>query len=79
MKAAVEQDVERLEQEGVLEQVNFSDWAAPIVAVSNRDGRVRICGDYMATVNPSLNVDQYPLPRSKDLFATLTGANTSPS
>ena len=29
MKAAVERELERLESEGVLEKVDFSEWAAP--------------------------------------------------
>ena len=56
MKSAVEQELERLEKEGVLEKVNFSEWAAPIVAVPKKDGWVRICGDYKVTVNPVLDV-----------------------
>ena len=44
-----------------------------IVAVSKKDGRVRICGNYKVTVNPALEIDQYPLPHSEDLYATLAG------
>lgn len=57
----------------MLEKVETSDWEAPVVKVPKKDGRVRICGDYKVTVNASLDVDQYPLPRPEDLFATLAG------
>ena len=42
MKSAVERELERLERDGVLEKVDFSEWAAPIVVVPKKDGRVRI-------------------------------------
>ena len=73
LKPYVEQELDRLEKAGVLERVTHSDWAAPIVTVPKRDGQVRICGDHKVTVNHSLDVDQYPLPRPEDLFTTLTG------
>ena len=40
LKPLVEQELDRLERTGVLEQVNHSDWAAPIVTVPKRDGQV---------------------------------------
>ena len=52
------------------------DWAAPIVAVPKKDGRFHICGNYKVTVNGALDVDQYPLPNPRELFATLTGGKT---
>ena len=73
LRPLVEQELDRLESAGVLERVDHSDWAAPIVTVPKRDGQVRICGDYKVTINPVLDVDQYPLPRPEDLFATLAG------
>lgn len=73
LKSAVEKELDRLESMGVLEHVDFSEWAAPIVVVPKKDGKVRICGDYKVTINPFLDVDQYPLPRPEDLFATLAG------
>ena len=69
----MEQKLDRLEKAGVLERVDHSDWAAPIVTVLKKNGQVRICGDYKVTVNPVLVVDTYPLPRPEDLFATLAG------
>ena len=69
----VESELDRLEQEGVLEKTHFSEWAAPVVAVPKPDSRLRLCGDYKVTINPSLDVDQYPLPKPDDIFATLAG------
>ena len=37
------------------------------------DGSVRICGDYRVTVNQVTKLDTYPLPKIKDLFASLAG------
>ena len=32
-----------------------------------------MCGDFKITVNPVLHIDQYPIPKAEDLFATLAG------
>ena len=42
-----------MENLGVIEKINYSDWAAPPKA----DGGIRICGDYKVTINPVLQVD----------------------
>ena len=73
LKGAVEKELDRLEENGVVERVSHSDWAASIVPVPKADGAVRICGDYKVTVNSALDVDQYPLPHPADLMASLTG------
>ena len=72
-KQAIENELDRLEASGILEKVDYCEWAAPIVAVPKKDGKIRICGDYKVTVNQALEVDQYPLPKPDDLFATLAG------
>jgi hypothetical protein len=76
MKAKVEAELDRLQRSGVIEPVEFSDWAAPIVPVLKEDGEVRICGDYKMTINQTSQLDTYPLPRVEDLFATLAGGQT---
>ena len=76
IRGAIGKDLERLENLGVIEKIKYSDWAAPIVPVPKSDGTIRICGDYKVTVNPVLQVDQHPVPRVEDLFATLVGGKT---
>ena len=73
LKERVESELDRLERDGVLEKTNYSEWAAPVVTVPKPDGQIRLCGDYKVTVNPVLDVDQYPLPKPDDIFATLAG------
>ena len=73
IKEAVGAELDRLECEGILKKVDHSVWAAPIVVVPKKDGRFRICGDYKVSVNRSLDIDQYPLPKPADLFAMLAG------
>ena len=73
MKAAVEEELDRLERIGVLEKIPSREWAAPIVAVPKKDGTVRQCGDYKVTINPALEVDQYPLKVPEAMFAILAG------
>ncbi len=73
LKDKVSDELQRLEKMGVLEKVEFSDWATPIVPVLKPDGSVRVCGDYKVTLNPQLEVPEYPMPTAEDLFATLNG------
>ena len=73
LKEKVAQELQRLEDEGIINKVSQSDWAAPVVLVPKKDGSPRVCGDYKMTVNQCADVDQYRLPNTEDLFATLAG------
>ena len=46
IRDAIGGELDRLEAEGILEKISYSEWAAPIVAVPKKDGSYRICGDY---------------------------------
>jgi len=73
LKEAIDKELNRLEQDGIIEKITYSPWAAPIVPVPKGDGHIRLCGDYKVTINPMLEIDQYPLPKPDDIFATLAG------
>ena len=73
MKAKIEEELKRLQEEGTIEPVQFSEWAAPIVPILKPDNSIRICGDYKTTVNQVSRVDNYPIPKLEDLLATLGG------
>ena len=73
LRPKVEEELRRLQNEGILTKVEWSDWATPIVPVPKKDVSVRICGDYKGTVNPELQAEQYALPCIEDIFAKLSG------
>ena len=70
---AVERRLDQLEAEGIVKRMIHSEWAAPIVTPIKKDGEVRICGDFKLTINPQLDVDEYPLPRMEEIYANLSG------
>ena len=73
LRDKVEQELEQLQEQGILEPVEIAEWAAPIVVVLKKDcKRVRICGDFSVTVNPVSKLDRYPIPKIDDLFARLS-------
>ena len=51
LREKVENELNRLQAVGIIEPVQFAEWAAPIVPVLKPDGTARICGDYKLTVN----------------------------
>ena len=67
----IENELKRLQHLGVITPVRHSEYAAPIVAVKKKDGRVRICADYSTGLNDSLEPEQFPLPTPDDIFAQL--------
>jgi len=73
LKEKIADELRLLEKIGVLEKVEFSDWATPKVPVPKPDGRVRVCGDYKVTVNAVLDVPEHSLPTADNLFTQLNG------
>ncbi|MFH4984886.1 hypothetical protein AB6A40_011595, partial [Gnathostoma spinigerum] len=72
-REAVERELDRLAQHGVITKVEYSEWAAPIVVVKKASGAILICADYSTGLNDALELHTHPLPLPEDIFATLNG------
>ena len=66
-------ELDEMEAAGILERVSHNRWAAPIVPLPKKNGKIRICRDFKVTINPVLQIDQYPLLKPDNLFTTLVG------
>lgn len=75
LKEKIDREIDRLLELGVLEPVEHSEYASPIVPVLKKDGGVRLCADYSVTINKQLIIDKYPLPTVQELFAKLHGGH----
>ena len=76
LRSRVDHALKKLVSEGILEPVQFSEWAAPIVPMVQQDSSIRVCGDYKLTVNQVAQVDLYPLPLVRDIFASLANGKS---
>ncbi|CAH2100865.1 unnamed protein product [Euphydryas editha] len=65
--------LDKLEREGKIYKVNYSEWASPLVPIKKVNGQYRICVDFKRSVNQNIKVDSYPLPKPEDVFATMAG------
>lgn len=60
MKDKVKCELQRLVDAGTITKIFSSKWASPIVCVLKKDGSLRICGDFSATLNKFLRPVQTP-------------------
>ena len=66
LKNKVDVEIDRLLAEKIIEPVEISEWAAPVVPILKKDETIRLYGDYKATVNKVASVDTYPIPKIDD-------------
>ncbi|UYV77237.1 K02A2.6-like [Cordylochernes scorpioides] len=69
----VENEIDGMVNEGILQPIEYANWAAPIVPVLKKDGSLRICGDFRCTANKAIELDKYPLPSIDEIFSNLSG------
>lgn len=72
LRPKVGAEIDGLLEAGILSKVDRSEWATPLVPIIKKDSLVRLCGDFKVSVNPKLQVDQYPLPHVEDIFIAMT-------
>lgn len=60
---------------GVYERVDYSEWASPTHVVVKKNGNLRITGNYKATINPRMIVDEHPIPKIDAIFNKMKGAS----
>ena len=65
-KELLKTELDRLLDQGIIEACE-SPWAAPVVLVPKKDGKIRLCVDYRR-LNAITVSDKYPMPRIEDLI-----------
>ncbi|XP_053968711.1 uncharacterized protein K02A2.6-like [Anastrepha ludens] len=75
IKGLVEEEIDRLCCQGILEPVEYSDWATPIVPVVKRDGSIRICRDYKSTLSKAIKPHSHQIPAGSTLLASIEGGS----
>lgn len=71
LRESIGEEINRLVKIGVLEPIQYSKWASPVVAVTKPNGEIRLCCDYKKTLNPNLLRKVYALPTVEQIFANL--------
>lgn len=73
MEEPLTNELQRLQNAGVITPITETQWTTPIVAAKRTNGRIRICGDFSTGLNAALEDDKYPLPNVENTFAVLSG------
>ena len=68
MQELVEKELDRLVDEGILEPVQFAEWATPMVSVLKSDKKTVRMISVKHREQGSTQVDAYPIPKIRDLF-----------
>jgi hypothetical protein len=69
----LKKQIDEMSEKGYI-RPSTSPWAAPVLFVEKKDGTRRMCIDYQA-LNEVTIENKYPLPRIEDLFDQLRGAS----
>ncbi|XP_055714392.1 uncharacterized protein K02A2.6-like [Phlebotomus papatasi] len=73
LRERIDQELDKLIEQGVIEAVENSEWATPTTYRVKPNGDIRICGNYRGTVNLMSKKNPYPLPTVSELLAGAGG------
>ncbi len=68
----VKQDIDKFLVVGFIESIEEATWFSPIVVVPKKNGKLRICIDFIK-VNVAIKKNSYPLPFTYEVLNTITG------
>lgn len=69
IEPAIEKEINRLLKANIIEAVETSEWAAPIVVAKKPNNQIRMCADYSTGLNAALKPDEYTLPNIEEILA----------
>jgi hypothetical protein len=73
LRDRVEDEINRLEADGIIERIEYSRWGTSVIPVVKNDDSIRLCADFMVTVNQHLLDDKYRIPNIEDILIKMTG------
>lgn len=67
VREEVAQELSRLLLEDIIQRIDASEWAPPIVALKKKSGKIRPCVD-LQVPNKAVVVDRFPLPHTAEQY-----------
>lgn len=68
-------EVNRLVTIAILNPINSSNWAAPVVPI--RNGQMRLCADLKVDISQQIDINRYPIPLVEKFFYKLKAGEIS--
>ena len=70
-KELVKEELKRLQSCGIIEKVDYSEFASPIVPVLKSNGEIRLCADFSKTINTCTVLLTFPMPTVDHVLGSL--------
>ncbi|CAM4605479.1 unnamed protein product [Caretta caretta] len=73
VREAVSEELRKLVQKDIIEEIDSSEWVSPIVVMQKKGGGICLCVD-LRERNKAVVIDSHPLPHIEEVLAELRGA-----